>query len=133
MSKRVVNTGSALGPYSSAVVAGNHCYVAGVGGFLPGTMTLVEGGIEAEIRQTMKNLEATIAQAGFRLEDVVSTTCYLRDLNHWPLLNDIYSLYFSEEPPARAAVVVADMPGGANIEITCIAWRAADAEPSRPS
>jgi 2-iminobutanoate/2-iminopropanoate deaminase len=126
MPKKVVNTGSALGPYSSAVVAGDTCYVAGTGGFVPGTTRIVEGGIEAEIRQTMKNLESTITQAGFRLQDVVSTTCYLRHIEHWPLLNDVYSGYFGHEPPARAAVVVGDMPAGANIEITCVAWRGKD-------
>lgn len=124
MTKKTVTTGAELGPYSAAVVAGDTCYVAGTGGFLPGTTTLVDGGIEAEIRQTLKNLETTITQAGFRLQDVVSTTCYLSDLAHWPLLNDIYRSYFDTDPPARAAITVGEMPGGANIEITCIAWRA---------
>lgn len=125
MTGKAINTGSALGPYSSAVVAGEHCYVAGTGGFIPGTTMLVEGGIEAEIQQTMRNLRATLEEAGFGLSDVVSTTCYLRDMADWPLLNMIYSQYFTENAPARAAVAVADMPAGANIEITCIAWRPA--------
>jgi hypothetical protein len=56
----------------------------------------------------MKNLEATITQAGVRLQDVVSVTCYLRDLDHWPVLNEIYSDYFDHEAPARAAVAVND-------------------------
>lgn len=133
MSKRVVNTGNSIGPYSSAVVAGNHCYLAGIGGFIPGEATLVDGGIEAEIHQTMKTLETTIAQAGFRMQDVVSATCYLRDLRHWSLLNEIYTDYFDDEPPARTAVVVGDMPGGANIEITCIAWRENGPDPSMQS
>jgi 2-iminobutanoate/2-iminopropanoate deaminase len=123
MPKQIVNTGSALGPYSSAVIAGNQLYVAGTGGFVPGTARLVEGGIEAEIRQTLKNLEATITQAGFALHDVVSTTCYLRDMGDWPLLNEVYSDYFTENPPARAAVAVSDMPADTNVEITCVAWR----------
>ncbi|MGW2056814.1 RidA family protein [Streptomyces sp. NPDC001840] len=123
MSKKAISTGNALGPYSSAVVTGNHCYVAGTGGFIPGTRTLAEGGIEAEIRQTMLNLESVITEAGFRLRDVVSMTCYLRDLDHWPLFNEIYEGYFAEEPPARATIAVSDMPFGSNIEITCVAWR----------
>ncbi|MFJ7215041.1 RidA family protein [Amycolatopsis sp. NPDC098790] len=123
MPKKVVNTGTALGPYSSAVVAGNTCYVAGTGGFLPGTTQVVEGGVEAEFKQTMENLETTITTAGFRMADVVSVTCYLRDMADWPLLNEIYAPYFEVEPPARAAVAVADMPAGLNIEITCVAWR----------
>lgn len=123
MPMKFMNTGSAIGRYSSAVIAGNHCYIAGTGGFVPGTSRIAEGGIEAEIRQTMKNLEATITQAGFRLQDVVSVTCYLRNLDHWPVLNEISSDYFDHEAPARAAVAVNDLPAGANIEITCIAWR----------
>ena len=123
MPKKVINTGSEIGPYSSAVVTGNHCYISGTGGFMPGTTRLADGGIKAEIRQTMKNLEATITQAGFRLEDVVSVTCYLRNLDDWALLNEIYRGYFEHDAPARAAVVVSDLPGGANIEITCVAWR----------
>ncbi|MER6952525.1 Rid family hydrolase [Streptomyces sp. NPDC000618] len=123
MPKKIIDTGSSLGPYSSAVVAGNHLYVAGHCGFLPGTPDIAEGGLEAEFRQTLKNLEATILQAGFRLEDVVSTTCYLRDMDHWPLLNEIYSGYFAQDVPARAAVAVVGLPLGANLEITCVAWR----------
>ncbi|GAA1749196.1 Rid family detoxifying hydrolase [Nonomuraea bangladeshensis] len=123
MSKRVINSGSALGPYSSAVVAGDHCYVAGTGGLVPGTAQVVEGGIEAEIRQTMDNLQSVITEAGFRMDEVVSVTCYLRDMADWPLLNKIYSTYFTDEPPARAAVAVGDMPAGLNVELTCIAWR----------
>lgn len=126
MSKKTVNTGSALGPYSSAVVAGEHCYVAGTGGFLPGTATIVEGGIREEIRQAMDNLEATLAQAGFALEHVVSVTCYLRDEADWPVLNEVYRKYFTKDEPARAAVVVAAMPVNAGFEITCVAWRGSD-------
>ena len=96
--KQVVHTGSELGPYSAAVVAGEHCYVAGMGGFKPGTRELVEGGIEAEIKTTLDNLAATLRQAGFRLEDVVSATCYLRDLSNWLVFNQIYRGYFGENP-----------------------------------
>ena len=124
MAKRVVRTGSELGPYSAAVVAGEHCYVAGMGGFLGGTRDLVDGGIEAEIKQCLDNLAATLHEAGFALADVVSATCYLRDLSLWPLFNDVYRGYFGEEPPARAAVGVADLPAGANVEVSCVAWRA---------
>lgn len=122
MAKHVVKSGAEIGPYSSAVVAGNHCYVAGTGGFLPGTGELPDG-IEEEIRQTMHNLEATLGRAGFGLDDVVSTTCYLRRITDWPLLNKVYADYLGHEAPARAAIVASDMPGGASIEITCIAWR----------
>ncbi|MGH9171163.1 MAG: RidA family protein [Acidimicrobiales bacterium] len=123
MDKRVVNNGGAIGPYSTAVVAGNHCYVAGTGGFVPGTAQLVKGGLEAEIRQAMKNLESNVTGAGFRLADVVSTTCYLKDLSLWRLFNEIYAGSFPTDPPARATVVVNDLPAGASVELSCIAWR----------
>jgi 2-iminobutanoate/2-iminopropanoate deaminase len=121
--KRVVRTGAELGPYSSAVVAGEHCYVAGMGGFVPGTRQLVDGGFDAEIKLTLDNLAATLDRAGFRLEDVVSATCYLRDLSNWARFNELYRGYFGDELPARAAVGVDDLPGGANVEVSCIAWR----------
>ncbi len=123
-SKRAVHTGSELGPYSAAVVAGEHCYVAGMGGFKPGTRELVDGGIEAETKTTLDNLAATLQQAGFRLEDVVSATCYLRDLSNWPVFNEVYRGYFGQDPPARAAIGVNDLPAGANVEVSCVAWRA---------
>lgn len=123
MNKRVVNNGGAIGPYSTAVVAGNHCYVAGTGGFVHGTARLVEGGLRAELRQAMENLESNITGAGFRLSDVVSTTCYLKDASIWQLFNEIYAGYFPEDPPARATVVVNDLPAGASVELSCIAWR----------
>ncbi|MFF3372150.1 RidA family protein [Streptomyces sp. NPDC002680] len=123
MVKTVVNNGSALGPYSSAVVAGDYCFVAGTGGLVPGTKRVAEGGIEAEIRQTMENLKSVITEAGFRMAEVVSVTCYLRDLADWSTLNEVYGPYFPEEPPARAAVAVADLPAGLNVELTCVAYR----------
>ncbi|MFF3501106.1 RidA family protein [Streptomyces sp. NPDC003247] len=124
MPKKIIQNGSSLGPYSQAVVVGNHCYVAGTGGFLPGTSQLVEGGIEAEIHQTLKNLEAVISEAGYRMTDVVSVTGYLRDVSHWPLFNEIYGDYFpTESSPARAVVGVAALPAGASVEVSCIAHR----------
>jgi len=68
--RRIIDTGSSLGQNSSAVVDGNHLYLAGHCGFLPRTPNIAGGGLEAEFRQTLKNLEATILQAGFRLDVV---------------------------------------------------------------
>ncbi|KUN89283.1 RidA family protein [Streptomyces griseoruber] len=124
MTKRVIQNGSSIGPYSQAVVVGDTCYVAGTGGFLPGTSQLVEGGTEAEIHQTMKNLQGVIDEAGYQMSDIVTVTAFLRDIDDWPLFNTIYSDYFSPEAaPARAVVGVADLPAGANVEITCVAHR----------
>lgn len=124
MSKKVIQNGSSLGPYSQAVVVGNHCYVAGIGGFLPGTATLVDGDRAAEIHQTMKNLEDVIGTAGYCMSDIVSVTAYLRLISDWPTFNEVYGTYFEpESAPARAVVGVADLPAGANVEVTCIAVR----------
>jgi 2-iminobutanoate/2-iminopropanoate deaminase len=126
MPKTVVTTGAEIGPYSGAVVAGDTCYVSGTGGFLPGTTTLPET-IELEIRQSLENLRSVVSSAGFGMDEVVSVTCYLRDVDDWPLLNEIYAEYFTGEPPARAAVVVKELPAESNVEISCIAWRGARA------
>lgn len=124
MSRKYIQNGSSIGPYSQAVVVGDHCYVAGTGGFVPGTSQLVEGGLAAEIRQTMKNLEAVVNEAGFQLADIVSITAFLRDVTNWPRFNEIYSSYFPPHAtPARAVVGGADLPAGANVEIACIAHR----------
>ncbi|MFE2426820.1 RidA family protein [Streptomyces sp. NPDC059373] len=123
MPKLVIDTGSALGSYSTAVKAGQHLYVAGTGGFVPGSRQIVAGGIEAEIRQTLENLKSTVATAGYELLDVVSVTCYLRNPGDWPLFDRIFAEYFPKEAPARAAVSVGDMPGNSQIEITAVAWR----------
>ncbi|MGI5441711.1 RidA family protein [Streptomyces shenzhenensis] len=124
MPKKIIQNGSSLGPYSQAVVVGRHCYVAGTGGFLPGTTRLVEGGIEAEIHQTMKNLEAVVSEAGYQMSDIVVVTAFLRDISDWPLFNEIYSSYFvAEDAPARAVVGVAELPASANVEVTCVAYR----------
>ena len=124
MPKKIIQNGSSIGPYSQAVVVGDHCYVAGTGGFLPGTSQLAAGGREAEVHQTMKNLEAVISEAGYQMSDIVSVTAYLRDISDWPMFNEIYSTYFPvESAPARAVVGVADLPAGANVEVTCVAHR----------
>ena len=124
MTRRIIQNGSSIGPYSQAVVVGDHCYVAGTGGFLPGTAQLADGGREGEIRQTMKNLEAVLSGAGYGFADIVSLTCYLRDVDDWPLFNEIYSAYFDPSAtPARAVVGVADLPAKASVEVTCVAVR----------
>lgn len=122
MKKQVVNAGP-KGAYSSAVIAGEHCYLAGVGGLDPATGTVVHGGVRRETQVAMQTAQAVLEKAGFALSDVVSVTCYLRDMAQWQELDEAYGEFFSEEPPARAAVGVASLPFGISVEFSVVAWR----------
>lgn len=123
MNKQIIVTAAApaaIGTYSQAVRAGNTLWVSGQIPLDPRTKELVKGGIEAEIRQVFDNLKAIIDAAGATFDQVVKATVYLTDLAHFALLNKIMSEYFREPYPARAAVGVAALPRGAQVEVECI-------------
>ena len=123
MNKQIIVTAAApaaIGTYSQAVRAGNTLWVSGQIPLDPRTKELVKGGIEAEIRQVFDNLKAIIDAAGATFDQVVKATVYLTDLAHFTLLNKIMSEYFREPYPARAAVGVAALPRGAQVEVECI-------------
>lgn len=107
----------AVGPYSQAVRVGNTLYLSGQVGLLPGTGELVEGGIEAESRQAMQNIQAILDEAGFTFNDVTDVQVYLTDIEDYSTFNKIYASRFGENPPARAVVEVAGLPIGAMVEI----------------
>jgi 2-iminobutanoate/2-iminopropanoate deaminase len=107
----------AIGPYSLAVKACHFIYTSGQIGLDPATGSLVEGGLEAETRQAIKNLEAILKAAGGDLGNIVKTTVFLRDINDFAKMNVIYAEYFREGPPARSAFQVAALPKGAAVEI----------------
>ncbi len=86
----------------------------------PNTKELVGGGIEAQIHQVFKNLEAIVKAAGATFDDVVKATVFLTDLSHFALVNKIMAEYFREPYPARAAVGVASLPRNAQVEMECI-------------
>ena len=118
--RRVIATDAApaaIGPYSQAVQVGRTLYLAGQIGLNPATGALVEGGIEAETRQAMDNLQAVLEAAGFSMDDVVEAQVFLADLNEYGAMNEVYGSYFEEMPPARAAVQVARLPRDARVEI----------------
>ncbi|MFO7587352.1 MAG: Rid family hydrolase [Gemmatimonadota bacterium] len=84
-------------------------------------MTLVEGGLEPETRQTMENVRDVLAAAGASLGDVVKCAVFLADIADWPAFNAVYAEYFPEDPPARAALAATGLALGARVELDCIA------------
>ncbi|WP_018936348.1 RidA family protein [Thioalkalivibrio sp. ALJ24] len=125
MSREVIQTEAApaaIGPYSQAVRTGDTVYLSGQIPLDPATMELVEDGIEAQIRQVFDNLAAVLDAAGAGLGDIAKLNIYLTDLTHFPLVNELMTEYFSEPYPARAAIGVASLPKGAQVEMDAIAW-----------
>jgi reactive intermediate/imine deaminase len=123
MSKQIISTAAAppaIGTYSQAVRVGNTIWVSGQIPLDPVTKELVAGGIEAEVRRVFDNLQAIVAAAGASFDDVVKATIFLIDLSHFALVNKIMAEYFREPYPARAAVGVAALPRGAQVEVECI-------------
>ncbi|MDJ0762142.1 MAG: Rid family detoxifying hydrolase [Myxococcota bacterium] len=124
MTKKIISTTTApaaIGPYSQAVEANELIFVSGQIGLDPGTSALVPGGIAAETRQAIANIEAILTAAGSGLNRVVKATILLADIRDFAQVNDIYKEWFDKEPPARAAFAVAALPLGARIEIEAIA------------
>jgi reactive intermediate/imine deaminase len=123
MSKQIISTTDApgaIGTYSQAVRVGNTIWVSGQIPLDPRTKELVSGDIEAQTRRVFDNLKAIVAAAGATFDDVVKATVFLTDLSHFALVNKVMAEYFREPYPARAAVGVASLPRGAQIEVECI-------------
>jgi reactive intermediate/imine deaminase len=95
-------------------------YLSGAIGNAPGTLNLAPGGIEAETRQTMDNIKATLEQFGSSMDRVVKCTVFLADMNEWAAMNDVYRTYF-RNAPARSALGASGLALGARVEIECIA------------
>ena len=109
------------GQYSHAVRAGNMLYLSGQVPLDPVSWTIVEGGIEPQTRQVMKNLETVLTAAGLGFENVVKSYVYVDDIANMPIVNGIYAEAFPTDPPARTSIQVAALPLGAMIEIGMIA------------
>ncbi len=112
---------AAIGPYSQAVQLGDLIFYSGQIPLDPQTGGIVDGGIVAQTRQVMANMDAMLKASGRGFADVVKTTIYLTDLAEFAVVNEIYGEFFTEVPPARACVQVAALPKGAEIEIEWIA------------
>jgi 2-iminobutanoate/2-iminopropanoate deaminase len=111
----------AIGPYSQAIVAGGFVYTAGQVPFDPATMELVDGDVEAQTEQVMRNLAAILDAAGAGLATVVKTTVFLRDMNDFGAMNEVYGRWFGDHRPARSTVQVARLPRDAGVEIEAVA------------
>ena len=123
MSKQIISTAdapAAIGVYSQAVRVGNTIWVSGQIPLDPTTKELVTGGIEAQIRQCFDNLKAIVIASGATLDDVVKASVFLTDLAHFAMVNKVMAEYFRDPYPARAAIGVASLPRGAQVEVECI-------------
>ena len=123
--KKVISTPNApeaIGPYSQAIQVGKTVYLAGQIAIDPKTKQLMaSASIEDQTRLVLDNLKAVLAANGLTMDHVVSTTVFLKDLNEFPKMNDVYATFFKSAPPARATVEVARLPRDVKIEISAIA------------
>jgi reactive intermediate/imine deaminase len=110
-------------PFSEAVRVGDTLYLSGQIGIVPGKLELVPGGLEAEARQTMRNIETTLNAHGYGLRDVVKCTVMLADMQDWPAFNAVYKKFFDGRYPARSALGANGLALGARVEVECIAAR----------
>ncbi len=111
---------AAIGPYSQAVRSGGMVFVSGQIPLTPAG-ELVDGGIEAQTEQVLKNLAAVLEAAGSRLDRVVQVSAFLADMNDFARFNEVYARHFREPYPARAVVEVARLPRDVRVEVACIA------------
>lgn len=112
---------AAIGPYSQAIRAGGWVFLSGQIPLDPATGVLVDGDIAAQTRRVLDNLKAVLDASGSGLDQVVKTTIYLRDINDFPTVNQVYGTYFTGLPPARATVEVSNLPKNARVEIDAVA------------
>ena len=111
---------AAIGPYSQAVKAGNTLYVSGQLGIDVLTGEMPEG-VADQVKRSMENVKSIVTEAGGKMENVVRCTIYLKDMNDFGVVNEIYGSFFKEPYPARATVEVARLPKDAKVEIDAIA------------
>ena len=124
MSKDVISTPkapAALGPYSQAIRWGDLIFVSGQIPIDPATSQVVGDDVAAQTERVLKNLAAILEAAGASLDQVLKTTVYLRDLNDFGKMNEVYARFFGAQPPARATVQVARLPRDVSVEIEAVA------------
>ena len=110
-----------LGPYSQAVIEGDFIFVAGQGCTNPATGKLELGDVRSETKRTFENIRAILQAAGSSLDDVMKCNVYLRDINDFAAMNEIYETFFSAPFPARTTIQAGALPGGIAVEIECVA------------
>jgi 2-iminobutanoate/2-iminopropanoate deaminase len=123
MTKSIVSTAgapAAIGPYSQAVRVGSVVYLSGQIALDPDSGQLVDGGFEAQVERSFRNLKAVAEAAGGTLGDVVKLTLFLTDLEHFPKVNEIMQAHFAPPFPARSTVGIASLPRGAQFEVEAV-------------
>ncbi|MDA8235804.1 MAG: RidA family protein [Clostridia bacterium] len=124
MSKTIITTDrapAAIGPYSQAIKTGNLLFTSGQIPINPVTGEVLQGDIQAQTRQVLNNLKAVLEAGGSSLDRVIKATVFIKDMNDFTKINEIYGEYFAENPPARSCVEVARLPKDAGVEIEVIA------------
>ena len=124
MKKTIITSEKApkpIGPYSVATQFGSLIFLSGQLGINPETGNLVEGGVEQEVRQILKNIKGLLEVAGSSFDQVLKTTIFLRDIQDFQVVNSIYGEAFVIQPPARSTVQVAALPKAAAVQIELIA------------
>ncbi|MEJ0056213.1 MAG: RidA family protein [Bacteroidota bacterium] len=124
MSKNVIYSAKApepIGPYSQAIQAGNMLFISGQVAIDQASGKIITTSIQDETHQVMKNLKEILTAAGTDFSTVVKCTIFLKDMNNFPKVNEIYGSYFTSQPPARETVEVSRLPKDVNVEISCIA------------
>lgn len=122
--KRVISTPNApaaIGPYSQAIEVNGTLYISGQVPIDPQTAQVVNGDITVQTEQVMKNIGAILEAAGYSYADVVKSTCLLSDMGNFKAMNEVYGKYYQENPPARAAFAVKELPLSVLVEIETIA------------
>ena len=122
--KKIINTTKApgaIGPYSQAVEVNGTLYVSGQVPFVPETMTIISDNVKEQTRQSLENVKAILEEAGYTLKDVVKAGVFIKDMNDFVAINEVYAEYLGEVKPARACVEVARLPRDAKVEIEVIA------------
>lgn len=111
----------AIGPYSQAVKVERFLFLSGQIPIDPQTNQLIQGDFKDEVRQVLKNIEAILLSQGLRREDIVKTTCFLKDMKLFPDFNEVYGEFFGKHKPARSTIEVSALPKNAKVEIEVIA------------
>lgn len=125
MAKKVISTTNApaaIGPYSQAIEVNGFLYASGQIPIIPETGEIAEG-IEAQTRQALTNVKGILTEAGLSMSDVVKTTVFIKDMNDFGKINEIYATFFEGDFPARSCVEVARLPKDVLIEVEVIAAR----------
>ena len=122
--KKIIHTEkapAALGPYSQAIEVNGTLYVSGQIPFVPETMTVVSDCVKAQTKQSLENIKAILEAAGYTFKDVVRAGVFIKDMNDFAAVNEVYAEYLGDVKPARACVEVARLPKNVKVEIEVIA------------